>query len=189
LRAERSNPSHHVKEEWIASSASLLAMTVDGYDFAISRREAPEVLHFVVPPRIQGAGTAGCAPHPRSRVQLAQRKRTRAYRFGGGIRLSLRNGFTAYFVLAPVTGLLATVITRIAPHNLTPAPGRQAHTTSPYATARSSFAAAASTATRPNVCDDGQRPSDGTGCGSSRTDLGESKSGIFSLAGLDQAHA
>src|SRR5882757_4825242 len=28
------------------------------------------------------------------------------------LRLSLRNDFTAYFVLAPVTGLLATVITR-----------------------------------------------------------------------------
>jgi hypothetical protein len=73
--------------------------------------------------------------------------------------------------------------------SLMPASRHQVHTTSPYATARSSFAAAASTATRPNVCDDGQRPSDGTGCGSSRTDLGESKSGIFSLAGLDQAHA
>jgi hypothetical protein len=54
LRAERSNPSHHVKEEWIASSASLLAMTVDGYDFAISRREAPEVLQENLTLREQG---------------------------------------------------------------------------------------------------------------------------------------
>ena len=51
------------------------------------------------------------------------------------IRLSLRDGFTAYFVLSPVTGFLATVIVakRILPQNLTPAPGRQDHTTSPSA--------------------------------------------------------
>ena len=34
--------------------------------------------------REEGAGKAGCALHPRSRVQSAQRKRTRAYRFSGG---------------------------------------------------------------------------------------------------------
>jgi hypothetical protein len=36
------------------------------------------------PTRTEGAGNAGCALHPRSRVQNAQRKRTRAYRFSGG---------------------------------------------------------------------------------------------------------
>jgi len=38
--------------------------------------------------------------------------------------------------------------------------------------------AAASTATRPNVRDDGQRPSTGTGCGRSRGDLGAASSRI-----------
>ena len=33
----------------------------------------------------EGAGKTGCALHPRSRVQHAQEKRTRAYRFSGGI--------------------------------------------------------------------------------------------------------
>src|SRR6476620_295711 len=48
------------------------------------------------------------------------------------IRPSLRNGFTAYFALSPVTGFLATVICRsLASANLAPAPGRQDHTTSP----------------------------------------------------------
>jgi hypothetical protein len=61
--------------------------------------------------------------------------RTRAYRFSGGIRPSLRNGFTAYFALSSVTGFLATVTTRIAPHRLAPASGRQNHTTSPSASA------------------------------------------------------
>jgi hypothetical protein len=50
------------------------------------------------------------------------------------IRLSLRDGFTAYFALSSVTGVLATVICgRLLPRNLAPAPGRQDHTTSPYA--------------------------------------------------------
>src|SRR6266702_495038 len=36
--------------------------------------------------------------------------RTRAYRAAEAIRHSLRNGFTAYNALSPVTGFLATVI-------------------------------------------------------------------------------
>jgi len=59
--------------------------------------------------------------------------RTRAYRAAEAIRHSLRNGFTAYFVLSPVNGSFATVIMRTLPHHLTPAPRRQDHTTSPYA--------------------------------------------------------
>jgi hypothetical protein len=35
--------------------------------------------------------------------------RTRAYRFSGGIRPSLRDGFTVYLALSPVTGFFATV--------------------------------------------------------------------------------
>jgi hypothetical protein len=56
------------------------------------------------------------------------------HRFTGFNRHSLRNGFTVSFVLSPVTGLFchrrhAEKILR----NLTPASGRQDHTTSPYA--------------------------------------------------------
>jgi hypothetical protein len=36
--------------------------------------------------------------------------RTRAYRAAEAIRHSLRNGFTAYIVLSPATGFLATVV-------------------------------------------------------------------------------
>jgi hypothetical protein len=64
----------------------------------------------------------------------------------GFIRLSLHNGFTAYFALSPVIGLFATVALRIvarcnpvgrktSPQNLTPASRRQDHTTSPSAKA------------------------------------------------------
>src|SRR5882757_2269542 len=34
-------------------------------------------------PRKEGAGDTGCALHPRSRVQIVRRNRTRAYRFSG----------------------------------------------------------------------------------------------------------
>jgi hypothetical protein len=62
-----------------------------------------------------------CANHPRKNqraqgrpgarctrglvCQTGKQKRTRAYRFSGDIRPSLRNGFTAYTALSPVTGL------------------------------------------------------------------------------------
>src|SRR5260221_11273554 len=62
------------------------------------------------PSKSEGAGNAGCALHPRSRVQCAREVRTRAYRAAESIRHSLRNGFTAYSVLSPVIGFLATII-------------------------------------------------------------------------------
>ncbi len=37
--------------------------------------------------------------------KMCTRTRTRAYRFSGGIRPSLRNGFTAYSALSPANGL------------------------------------------------------------------------------------
>ena len=54
----------------------------------------------------------------------------------GAFRHSLRNGFTAYIVLSPENGSFASVVPRSVPlGNLTPAPRRQDHTTSPYASA------------------------------------------------------
>jgi hypothetical protein len=58
----------------------------------------------------EGAGNAGCALHPRSHAQCAQKVRARAYRAAENIRHSLRSGFTAYFELSLVTGFLATII-------------------------------------------------------------------------------
>src|SRR3979409_1994995 len=75
----------------------------------------------------EGAGNAGCALHPRSRVQCAQEVRTRAYRAAENIRHSLRNGFTAYNALSPVSHVL------LPPS--TPTSGRQDHTSLPYALA------------------------------------------------------
>src|SRR5206468_12528605 len=88
---------------------------------------------------LEGAGKTGCSLHPRSRVPMHMaRGGTRAYRAAGAFRPSLRNGFTAYFVLFPENGFLASV----APEklslllDLTPAPRRPNHTTSPYASGR-----------------------------------------------------
>src|SRR6266849_10785413 len=109
---------------------------------------------------------------------------------------------TVSFVLSPVTGLFATVAHRInalsAPGradqssaNLTPASGRQDHTTSPYAATsfvsspfdrsrafrqpalqpRCAPDAAASTAPLPASVTIAIRPSGGVGCESSRFDL------------------
>jgi hypothetical protein len=63
----------------------------------------PEFCTNAIPRKNEGAGNAGRTLHPRSRVQRAQGTRTRAYRFSGGIRHPLRNGFTAYAVLSPAT--------------------------------------------------------------------------------------
>jgi hypothetical protein len=45
---------------------------------------------------VRAAPAVSCA-------KMHERKRTRAYRFSGGIRPSLRNGFTAYSALSPAT--------------------------------------------------------------------------------------
>src|ERR1700744_3577736 len=74
-------------------------------------------------------------------VSRAMRSREHAHEHTGSaeaVRPSLRNGFTAYFVLSLVTGLVCHHRPREALaslKNLTPASGRQDHTTSPYATA------------------------------------------------------
>src|SRR5438445_13721380 len=60
--------------------------------------------------KTEGAGKTGCALHPRSRVPMHTAKGgTRAYRAAGTLRPSLRNGFTAYFVLFPENGFFASV--------------------------------------------------------------------------------
>ncbi|MBA4033555.1 MAG: hypothetical protein C0480_02975 [Bradyrhizobium sp.] len=114
------------------SADPVAGMTV-GYDFAISRHVLPEVCLFICPlsnPRAQGRPGARCTRG--LACQLRKQKCTRAYRFSGTLRPSLRSGFTAYFVLSPVNGSFATVATQILLRNLTPAPRRQDHTTSPY---------------------------------------------------------
>ena len=104
------------------------------YDFAFSRHVAPEVCNYVrSPAKVEGAGKTGCTLYPRSRVQDAHSKSAHEHTGSAeAFRPSLRSGFTAYFVLSPVNGSFATVAAQTL-RDLTPAPRRQDHTTSPYA--------------------------------------------------------
>ena len=105
----------------------------------------------------------------------------------GASRPSLRNGFTAYNALSPVTGLSCHRRLAKTSANLTPASGRQDHTTSPSASApfvqqrlrvhRIPF----------RVDDVGQRPSVARDARLGAPDLPDGTSGIFLLKGLDRA--
>jgi hypothetical protein len=61
-------------------------------------------------------------------------------------------------VLFPVIGFLVTVAALKLQRDLTPAPRRQNHTTSPSASALFVICASASTASRANVRDDRETP-------------------------------
>jgi hypothetical protein len=126
--------SPRTKKEMDCFVAALLAMTVQAYVRVLAALFA-RGLHRPCPSlRTEGAGKTGCALHPRSRVQNCAKNRTRAYRFSGGIRPSLRNGFTAYSALSPATnsschrhrqieGFVAPGWADVASADLTPATG------------------------------------------------------------------
>jgi hypothetical protein len=71
------------------------------------------------------------------------------------------------------------------PRDLTPASGRQDHTTSPSASAPFVKGTSTSTAPRSNVRDDGRRPSSGTGWRQYADDLPRKESEKFLAKGLD----
>src|ERR1700730_6632791 len=105
-----------------------------GCDSTISRHEMPEAcVTFTLhgsrgrrEDRVRAAPAVSCA---RCTRKCAHEHTGSA----GASRPSLRNGFTAYSVLSSATGFVAPVASRAVPQNLTPASGRQNHTTSPYA--------------------------------------------------------
>ena len=106
--------------------------------------------------RAQGRPGACCTRGPV--CDFAQTKTcTRAYRAARAFRPSLRNGFTAYFVLFPENGSFASVVDGTFPANLAPAPRRPNHTTSPYAPSVSVYHASCVHRISPRVRDDGQR--------------------------------
>src|SRR6202047_782160 len=71
------------------------------YTSAFSRHELPE-LCVSLSLKKEGAGNAGCALHPRSRVQICAKENAHQHTGSAeALRHSLRNGFTAYFALSP----------------------------------------------------------------------------------------
>jgi hypothetical protein len=68
---------------------------------ALQKSSAQEVRGRSATLEDEGAGNAGCPMHP----WFGQKMPGSCHRFTGFNRHSLRNGFTAYFVLSPATGL------------------------------------------------------------------------------------
>jgi hypothetical protein len=86
-------------------------MSNSGYTSAFSRREAPEVC--VSSSLKRGAGNAGCALHPRSRVQKAERKsHTSIQGSGGNPTFPAQWLYGLFRALPGVSGFLASVASR-----------------------------------------------------------------------------
>jgi len=160
------------RQRWITARKGASSGKCDRTDtHRRSRRASARGFSRSLRPRqSEGAGNAGCALHPRSRVQCAREVRTRAYRAAESIRHSLRNGFTTYSALSLVIGFLATIAGAASdrrsdrqPADLTPAPRRQDHTSSPYASATLVSRSIRVHRNPPHVRDDGRRPSERNG--------------------------
>ena len=116
----------------LLASAPRNDVVTPGHAFAISRRLSPEVCYRSFTLLIEGAGKAGCALHPRSRVQCSGRGAHEHTGPAEAIRLSLRDG------LGLIRGLLGepctfATVARALGANLTPASGCRNPTTSPSA--------------------------------------------------------
>ena len=117
-------------------------------------------LHLRLPSKIRGRREDRV--HAAPAVSCAMCTRKCAHEHTGSaetLRPSLRNGFTAYIVLSPATGFLATVARgSLASANLTPASGRQDHTILPYASGAFVLHALGVHRISPHVRDDREPP-------------------------------
>ena len=102
----------------------------------LAARIASEFCVSLPPSRTEGAGKAGRRLAPAVSCANAHSKSAHEHTGSAGAsRPSLRSGFTAYFVISPVNGSLPpSPLRSLLLKNLTPAPRRQDHTTSPSAT-------------------------------------------------------
>ena len=134
------------------------------YESRIRRRDlaarcARVLLLTSRPLQTEGAGKAGCALHPRSRVQFAQKNAhtsIQVQRRASGLPCAV-----GYGLLRALPGERLSCHRhpqKLASANLTPAPRRQDHTTSPSAKATFVFVTSASTASHRNVRDDRDPP-------------------------------
>ena len=148
-----------VSKYWIPAFAG---MTTE-YEAAISRHELPEVCISLLPSPIRGRreGRVRAAPAVSCAIMRIARGAHEHTGSAGASRPSLRNGFTAYFALFPENGSFASVApgTLSLPLDLTPAPRRQNHTTSPYASAALVSRSIGVHRIPPRIRDDRERPS------------------------------
>src|ERR1700721_1635255 len=137
-----------------------------GYDrqthLGILATHFARVLQIHLPSKRKGAGKTGCALHPRSHVQQQTKSAHEHTGSAETLRPSLRDGFTAYFVLSPARPEL---VCHRRPQEACASQEldtshRGVRTTRLCRTLHAPFvkSASASTAPRPNVSDDGQRP-------------------------------
>ena len=143
---------------------------------------------FRLPSRLlEGAGKTGCLLHPRSRVRFALTKTAHEHtgqREHSGLPCAMALRLTSCSPRR--TALLPPSLPESIPHNLTPAPRRPNHRTSPYASGAYVYRAFRVHRISPRVRDDRRAPlicreTDGVMHG----DLGENESGIFLIPGLD----
>ena len=154
---------------------------------AISRRELrPRSVTALVPPENRGRRESRMPDAPAASYAKVKSIRVSHHRFTGSIRPSPRNGFNGFLRALPGDRALLSPSPRNAKHcrELTPASGRQDHTTSPSAFC-AVFWCKNVHRIPPNVRDDGQRPSFGRDARSHRCDLPDRLSEIFLRAGLD----
>jgi hypothetical protein len=156
-----------------------------------SRRDAPELCAIrALKERAQETPGARCT---RSLVCKGRKHTSYSPQVHRNTRRFLRNGFNGLFrALLGDRAFLPPSLARIARANLTPASGRQDHTTSPSASAPFVRALTRLTLQRPphpvpNVRDDRDTPlsweRDGESC---RTDLDQRRSEIFLRMGMDR---
>ena len=134
-------------------------------NFAFSRRDAPEVLQVTFAPKKQRAqGRPGARCTRGLACGLHKTKCTRAYRFSGNTPAFPAQWLYGLYRALPGERLFChRRHAKNALRNLTPAPRRQDHTTSPYAPAPFVKGTFASTATRPTFVTIAKRPSCGPG--------------------------
>jgi hypothetical protein len=132
----------------------------------ISRHEVSEFCNALRPNKSEGAGNAGCTLHPRSRVQKMHKEAHTS------IQVQRRQSdipcamvLTVSFVLSPATGLSCHRRSReaLASQELDASVGASGPHDFAVRIGTLVSRTAASTASHPNVRDDGQRPSCGTG--------------------------
>src|SRR5579872_483393 len=124
---------------------------------------SPEPCTGLSPPKMEGAGKAGCPMHPQPCVQNKKAHKRSHHRFTGTIRPSLRDGFNGVLralpgdraLLPPSPAQCASIVA-----NLTSASRCQDHTTLPSASESLVSRRFRVHRIPPNVRDDGQRPSE-----------------------------
>src|SRR3954469_622412 len=113
------------------------------------------------------------------------KKRTRAYRFSGGNPAFPAQWFYGLLRALPGDQACLTPSPALLLADLTPASGRQNDTTWPYASGRARLARCRVHRIPTRVRDVAQRPSIGTGRFGYASDLGQLKTKIFLISGLD----